>query len=176
MRPAPDDSPLAPWSRLRKVFSGSFAARARGFLASEFILLNQSGEESGRLRIDGPAGAEVEAGDLRAVIERAPHARHRMLTGGAETLVAQALGSPDILEIRCGGRRYEARLSLLRNTALARASGGQEVARVTGGLTNRSYEAVFEAEDEGTLPVAVFLLYHTVALRRRAYQMGAKGG
>jgi hypothetical protein len=29
--------------------------------------------------------------------------------------------------------------------------------------------------DEGSLPVAVFLLYHTVALRRRAFLTGAKG-
>ena len=172
----PRDSPPSPWSGLLRALDGSFAARAWGFLASEFILLKEGGEEFGRLRIHGLADAEVETQDLHAAIERAPHAHHRMLTGDAETLAAKPLNSPDTLEIWCGGRRYEARLSLLRNTALARASGGQEVARVTGGLTNRSYEAVFEAEDEGTLPVAVFLLYHTVALRRRAYQMGAKGG
>jgi hypothetical protein len=157
-----------------KALCGSFAARARGFLASEFILLNQSDEEFGRLRIHGRTGAEVEAGDLRAEIERTPHGRHRMLTGDAETLVAKPLGSPDTLEIRCGGRRYEARLSLLRNTAVARSSEGEEAARVSGGLTNRAYEAVFDAE--GSLPVAVFLLYYTVALRSRAYQTGARGG
>jgi hypothetical protein len=160
---------------LMRALSGSFAARARGFLASEFILINQSGEEFGRLWIHGPTGAELGAGDLQAVIERAPRARHRMLTGDAETLVAQPLGSPDTLEIRCGGRRYEAHLSLLRNTAVARPSGGEEAARITGGLTNRSYEAVFDAEDEGSLPVAVFLLYFTVDLRSRAYRTGAKG-
>jgi hypothetical protein len=173
MRSEPRDS--QPWSRLMSTLSGFFAARARGFLVSQFILLSQSGEEFGRLRIHGPTGAELGAGDVRAVIERASHARYRMLTGDAETLVAEPLGSPDTLEIRCGGRRYEAHLSLLRNTAVARSPGGEEAARLTGGLTNRSYEVVFDAEDEGSLPVAVFLLYFTVALRSRAYRVGAKG-
>jgi hypothetical protein len=157
-----------------KTLSGSFAARSRGILASEFTVLDQSGEECGRLRIHGPTGAELDAGDLRAVIERTPHAGYRMLTGDAETLVAEPLGSPDILEITGGGRRYEAHLSLLRNTAVASSSGGEEAARVSGGLTNRSYEAVFDPEDEISLPVAAFLLYYTVALRTRAYRTGAK--
>jgi hypothetical protein len=78
------------------------------------------------------------------------------------------------LKIRCGNRTYEARLNLLRNTAVACSSGGEEAARIAGGLTNRSYEAVFDVEDEGSLPVAVFLLYHTVALRRRAFLAGTK--
>jgi hypothetical protein len=172
MRSEPRDS--SPWSTLTKTLCGSFAARARGFLASEFILVNRSGEEFGRLRIHGPTGAELEAGDLRTAIERAPSSRHRMLTGDVETLVAERLGPPDTLEIRCGARRYEAHLSLLRNTAVARSSRGEEAARVTGGLTNRGYEAVFDAEDEDSLPTAVFLLYYTVALRSRAYRMGAK--
>jgi hypothetical protein len=45
---------------------------------------------------------------------------------------------------------------------------------ITGGLTNRTYEAVFDAGDEGSLPVAIFLLYLTVALRRKAYLTGTK--
>lgn len=154
--------------------AGSFSARARGFLAPEFILLKGGGEEFGSLRIHDPVGGELEAGNLRAVIERTPHGRHRMLSGDEETLVAESLGAADILEVRCGGRRYEAHLSLLRNTAVARSSGG-EAARVTGGLTNRTYEAVFDAADEGSLPVAIFLLCYAVALRRRAYRTGGKG-
>ena len=138
-------------------------------------MLNHSGEEFGRLRIDYPTGAELEAENLRAAIERAPHGGHRMLSGDEETLVAEPLETADILEVRCGGRRYESHLSLLRNTAVARSSGGEEAARVTGGLTNRAYKAVFDAEDEGSLPVAVFLLYYTAALRSRAYRTGAEG-
>jgi hypothetical protein len=57
---------------------------------------------------------------------------------------------------------------------VARSSGGEEVARISGGLTNRSYEAVFDAGDEGSVPLAVFLLYLTVALRRRVFLAGAK--
>ncbi len=138
-------------------------------------MLNQSGGEFGSLRIHGPVGAELEAENLRIAIESAPRGRHRMLSGDEETLVAKPLGTADILEIRCGGRRYESHLSLLRNTAVARSCGGEEAARVTGGLTNRAYEAAFDAGDEGSLPVAVFLLYYTVALRRRAYLTGAEG-
>ena len=138
-------------------------------------MLNRSGGEFGSLRIHGPTGAELEAENLQAAIERAPHRRYRMLSGDEETLVAEPLESADILQIRCGTRRYESHLSLLRNTAVARSSQGGEAARVTGGLTNRAYEAVFDAEDEGSLPVAIFLLYYTIALRSRAYSTGADG-
>jgi hypothetical protein len=175
MRSEPRDPSPSPWSRLLEALAGSFSARARGFLASEFILLNQGGGEFGSLRIHDPIGAELEAENLRAAIERAPHGRRRMLSGDEETLVAKPLGTAEFLDVRCWGRRYEANLSLLRNTAVARSLGGEEAARVTGGLTNRAYEAIFDAEDEGSLPVAIFLLYYTVALRRRAYRAGAQG-
>jgi hypothetical protein len=174
MRSEPRDPSPSPWSRLLEALAGSFSARARGFLAAEFILLKGGGGEFGSLRIHDSIGAELEAEYVRAAIERAPHGRHRMVSGDEETLVAKPLGAADTLEVRCGGRRYEAHLSLLRNTAVASSSGGEEAARVTGGQTNRAYEAIFDAEDEGSLPVAIFLLYYTVALRRRAYRTGAK--
>ena len=164
------------WSTLAQALAGSFAARARGLLTLEFVLLNRGGEELGRLHVHGPTGAELEAGDLRAAIERSQQARYSMLTGGTETLAAEALGTSDILEIWCGGRSYEAHLSLLRNTAVARSSSGKVAARVTGGMTTRHYEAFFDTEDEASLPVAVFLLYYTVTLRSRAYRTGAIGG
>ena len=138
-------------------------------------MLKGGGEEFGSLRIHDCVGGELGAENLRAVIERAPHGRHRMLSGEEETLVAEPLETADILVVRCAGRRYEAHLSLLRNTAVARSSVGEEAARVTGCLTNRTYEAVFDAGDEGSLPVAVFLLYYTAALRRRAYLTGDEG-
>jgi hypothetical protein len=58
----------------------------------------------------------------------------------------------------------------LHNKAEA-APSGEEAAKVhvTGGLTNRNYEAIFDAEAEGSLPVAIFLLYLVVTLRRGAY-------
>ncbi|MDP8949795.1 MAG: hypothetical protein M3N00_06070 [Actinomycetota bacterium] len=175
MRPTPEDP--ASWRELRERLAGYFAARARGLLASEFVLSGRSGEEFGRLRVHGPGGAELETGSTRANIERTARSRYRMLIGGAQTLVAEPARSTSsgALEVRCGNRTFEARFNLLRNTAVARSSGGEEAARIAGGLTNRSYEAVFDVGDEGSLPVAVFLLYHTVALRRRAFLAGAKG-
>src|ERR671911_343405 len=68
-----------------------------------------------------------------------------------------------------GARLYRGRLSLLRNTAEAGPAGERATVRITGGLTNRKYDAVFDAGDAGSLPVAFFLLYLTVALRRNAY-------
>jgi hypothetical protein len=176
MEAVPEDLMLAPWEELRERLDGYFAARARGLLASEFVLSSRSGEEFGRLRVQGPGGAELAMGSTRARIERSARSRSRVLTGGAETLAAEAGGSSSALRLRRGERTYEARLDLLRNKAVARSSGDEEVARIAGGLTNRSYEVSFDAGDEGSLPVAVFLLYHTVALRRRAFLAGARGG
>jgi hypothetical protein len=176
MESVPVDLTLAPWRVLRERFAGYFAARAQGLLASEFVLSNRSGEEIGRLRVHGPGGAELEVGSTRVKIERTARSRYRVLTGDAETLVAEFSGSSSALSVRCGNRTYGARLNLLRNTAVARSSGDEEAARIAGGLTNRSYEAVFDAGDEGSLPVAAFLLYYTVVLRRRAFLAGAKGG
>jgi hypothetical protein len=169
------DPTLAPWMGLREHLAGYFAARARGLLALEYVLSSRSGEGFGRLRVHGPEGAELEIWGTRAEIERTARSRYRMLTGGKMTLVAKpARGAADALEVRCENRVYEAKLDLRRNTAVARSSGGREAARIVGGLTNRAYEADFDAADEGSLPVAAFLLYHTAALRRRAFLAGAR--
>jgi hypothetical protein len=171
------DPTLAPWRELQEHLAGYFAARSRGLLAAEFVLSGRSGEEFGRLQVHGLEGAQLEVGSTRAKIERTARSRYRMLTDSAETLVAEPTrGVSGALEVRlrCGSRTYEARLKLLRNTAVARSSGGEEVARISGGLTNRSYEAVFDSGDEGSVPLAVFLLYLTVALRRRVFLAGAK--
>jgi hypothetical protein len=168
------DPTLAPWMELRERLAGYFAARARGILALEYVLSSRRGEEFGRLRVHGPEGAELEIGGTRAEIERTSRSRYRMLTGGAQTLEAEPARSA-ALEVRCENRVYEARIDLPRNTAVARSPGGREAARIVGGLTNRSYETDFDATDEGSLPVAVFLLYHAAALRRRAFLAGARG-
>ncbi len=170
------DPTLAPWMELRGRLAGYFAARSRGLLALEYVLSSRSGERFGRLRLHGPDGAQLEFGSTGAEIERTARSRYRMMTGGAQTLAAEsARGAADALEVRCEDRVYDARLNLLRNTAVARRSGGGEAARIVGGLTNRSYEAFFDAADAGSLPVAVFLLYHTAAHRRRAFLAGARG-
>lgn len=168
MSTMPEEQILAPWRRLAETLAGSFAARARGLLASEFAIMEQGGGEVGRLRIDGREGAKLEAGDLQARIERTGLQRYAMLSGGAQILTAESAGAST--EIRCPDRLYEVRISLLRNTAEAGPPGGEVVARVTGGLTNRSYEASFDVDDACSLPAAFFLLYRTVSLRREAYR------
>ena len=176
MRSVPEDPTLAPWRELRERLAGYFAARAPGLLASEFVLPGRSGEAFGRLRMPGPNGAELKAGSTRVEIERTPRSRYRLLTDGAETLAAKpARNTSGVLEVRCGSHVYEARLNLVRNRAVAHSSGGEEAARIANGFSNRSYEAIFDVGDEGSLPVAVFLLYHTVALRRWAFLAGARG-
>jgi hypothetical protein len=173
MTPAPQDT--TPWEHLGERLAGSFAARAKGLLAPELLLSSSSGEEFGWLRPDGTEGAHFEAGDARATIERGTASRYRMLDGGGKLLVEETAGSADAPEVRCGGRLYEARLRLLRNSAVARSTGGSEAARVAGGLTNRGYQVSFDAEDENSLPLAVFLLFRIVALRRRAFLTGGVG-
>ena len=171
MSPLPEDQTLAPWKGLRENLAGSFSARARGLLATDFALLDSGGREIGRLRVLRPQGAELETGDLRAGIQRTAPRSYAMLAGGARVLSAEtAAGSPGSARIRCGERVYEASLALLRNTAEALSPAGERAARVAGGLTNRRYEVAFDAHDAGSLPVAVFLLYRLVALRRGAYR------
>jgi hypothetical protein len=172
MSPVPEDQTLAPWTELRETVQGSFTARARGFFASDFALLDPGGREVGRLRVHGPEGAQLEAGNLAVGIERTASRRYAMLAGAAQILSAETAGSPVAMRIRYAERTYEANLSLLRSTAEALSPAGDSAARVTGGLTNRRYEVTFDAEDERSLPVAVFLLYRLVALRRGAYRTG----
>jgi hypothetical protein len=165
----PQNPTPAPWRSIHEQLAGYLAARARGFLASEFVLSSRDGEELGRLRVHGPQGADLEAGEVRATIERGAGSRYRMLGGDGRVILEETAGSGDTSEVRCGDRVYEVRLALLRNAAVARSSGGGEAARVAGGLTNRSYDAFFDAGEEGALPLAVFLLYRIIALRRRAF-------
>jgi hypothetical protein len=167
-----EDPTLAPWRGLGETLEGYFAARARRLLASEFAILGREGEEIGRLEIHGAEGAELEAGDLEARIERSALSGYTMLAGGAKILTAEPLGGWNAPEIKCLDRLYKGRLFLLRNTAEAGPAGERVTVRITGGLTNRNYEAVFDAGSAGSLPVAFFLLYLTVMLRRKAYLTG----
>ena len=157
-----------PFRRLGETLAGSFAAHARGILGSDFEILDRDGQEVGRLRIHGQEGAGLEAGDLEARIERVARSRYTMKAGGREVLAADS----NTLHLSC--HDYSARLSLLRNNAEAGPAGGEMTVRIRGGLTNRSYEADFDMEDEGSLPVAFFLLYRIVALRREVYRAGPK--
>lgn len=163
------------WYDLQQNLGGSFTARARGLLATKFALLSPKGEKLGRLRLRGPSVAEFESGDHAATFERSERS-YRMVADGEEVLSATSRGrSIEELEISCGGQTYEAKASFFRNLAVASYPGGERVVRLSGGLTNRSYEVLL-AEDACALPVAVFLLWHLAANRRRAYRMGSPTG
>jgi hypothetical protein len=168
---------LRRWSRLGDALGGTLTFRPRGLLAAEYSLVGRGGEELGLLRMEGLRGAVFEAGEISASIEATgePGHRYRMVEGGSSILVTGPAGD-GVEEVHCLGRRYEVRSCLLRNRAVARASGGDagsgEV-RVRGGLASRGYEvAVPREEGAPALPVAVFLVYRTAALRRRVYLAG----
>lgn len=172
MEPASQKAALAPWEELRNTLDGSFSARPKGLVAPEFALLDRGGSEFGRLLVQGFEGAKLDAGPLRARIERVASSRYRMLTGDKETLVAEPEGSSVALKISCAGRPYEARFRPLLNSAAAGTPGRTEAARVTGGFASRGYDALFDADDARSLPVTIFLLYHAVAIRRRVFLAG----
>jgi hypothetical protein len=157
-----------PWQRLGDTLSGRLEARTRGLLASEFVLLNSEGAEVGRLLIHGPAGADLEAGDAAARIERVGRSGYKMLSSGTEILTSA--GDATSPKLVSHNRPYETSLSLLRNTAEAGPAQHKATIHIKGSLTNRAYEASFEPRDENSLPVALFLLYRLVALRRQAYR------
>ncbi|CAA9448007.1 hypothetical protein AVDCRST_MAG82-3520 [uncultured Rubrobacteraceae bacterium] len=169
MSPMQIEPDPTPWTSLGESLAGSFAARARGPLASDFALLDRRGGEIGRLKVNGSEGAGFGAGDLQARIERVTQNRYEMISGGAEEVLTST-GDTSTPEITCLGHPYEARLSLLRNKAEAGPPGGEVAVRITGGLTNRRYDVSFEAGTVSPLPVALFLLYRIVALRREAYR------
>lgn len=163
----------ASWNELARILGGSFAARARGVVSPELVLLTEAGDPFGHLAAGEAGRAHLQAGGLAAWIEPRPGPAYGMTTGAEETLTAETTDSPVTLALRAGDHAYEARISLLRNSATARSSDGREAARVSGGLTNRRYRAAFDPRDPDSLPVAVFLLHRTFALRSRAYRAGS---
>jgi hypothetical protein len=154
---------LKDWKDLEASLNGAFSARAKGFLGSKFSLSASDGE-FGVLRLEGSGGASFEVGGIEGRIEPSG-SRRRMSVGDEAILTAGREGSG--LWIEVGGAAFDANMSLLRNTASARSAEGREVARVSGGISNRSYEASF---GEGSMAVAVFLLFHLAATRRRAFR------
>ena len=164
---------------LHKALGGTFTARLHGLLLARFILLGPDGWEFGRLYMHGPSLARFEFGDYSATLE-ASGGRYRMLDsylGGGEVLTANTRRrSTGELEIYSEGQTYGVRARLLRNLAIASYPGGERAVRLSGSLTGRSYNALFAADDEGALPVAIFLLWYLAANRRRAYRMGRPAG
>lgn len=163
-----------PWRRLGETLSGYLAARARGLLASDFVLLDREGVEFGHLEVHGPGGAELRAKGLEARIERIAPASHRMYSSDDEILTSTTIATSP--EIRCLGASYQTALSLLRNTGEAWSTNEEATVRIKGGLTNRNYEAYFGTGEASSLPVASFLLYRLVTLRRNAYRTGPRDG
>jgi hypothetical protein len=94
-----------------------------------------------------------------------------MLSYGKEILTAT--GDATSPAITSHNRHYTASLSLLRNTAEAGPAQHTTTIRINGGLTNRNYQASFEPDDEGSLPITLFLLYRLISLRREAYRTGS---
>ncbi len=162
---------------LQQSLGGLFTARVHGLLTAQFTLLDTGGKEFGRLRLRGLSVAEFESGNYAAILEKSGGS-YRMVADGEEVLAAAPRGrSIDEFEISCCSRTYEARASFFRNLAIASyRKGGETTVRVSGGLISRSYEALFDAEDGCALPIAVFLLWHVAANRRRAYRMGSPAG
>ena len=159
-----------PWRKLGESLAGRFAARAQGLLASEFVLLDREGTEIGRLELHGTAGAELRAGDVEARIERVGRSSYKMFSLSAEILTSTGdATSPAITYLN---HPYETSLSLLRNKAEAGPVKHTTTIHIRGGLTNRNYETSFDPSDEGSLPVAFFLLYRLVSQRREAYRTG----
>lgn len=165
------------WYDLQQSLGGSFTARARGLLTTEFALLDSEGKEFGQLQLRGLSIAELESGGRVATLMRMGGS-YRMVAEGEEVLSAVPKErSVDELEISCGGRIYEACVSFFRNLAFASYQrGGGRALRVSGGLVGRSYQLLFAPDDECALPAAVFLLWHVAANRRRAYRMGSPTG
>ena len=159
-----------PWRHLGGTLAGRLTARARGLLASEFVLLDSEGTQIGKLDIQGPAGADLTAGDVEARIERSGRAGYAMLSSGEVILTSTA--DPTSPEITSHNHPYKTSLSLLRNKAEAGPKDHTTTIRIKGGLTNRTYEAAFDPGDDSSLPVAFFLLYRLVFQRSRAYVSG----
>ncbi len=162
------------WCDLQQSLEGSFTARAHGLLATKFALLDSEGKKFSQLQLRGLSSAEFES-EGRAAVLTQTEGSYRMVSEGEEVLTAAPKGkSIDELEISCGGRTYEARVSFFRNVAVASYTrGGGRVVYVSGGLVGRSYQVLFAPDDGHALPAAVFLLWHVAANRRRAYRMGS---
>lgn len=164
---APQTSALSSWEKLREQLSGSFVARASGLLANDFVI-EKDGTEFGRLRVDDLRSARFVAEDFKAEVEKTPDNGYRVFSGGGQLLSAES-SSAETLDVACAGKVYKARVSFLRNAAVARSPAGDEVSRLEGNFTGRRYTV--EMDDEpAALPISILLLYHTATLRKRVYQ------
>jgi len=161
------------WCDLQQTLAGSFTAR--GLLTTKFALLDSEGKKFGRLQLRGPSMARFESGGHTASLMQIGRS-YRMVVEGEVVLTATPKGqSVDELEISCGSQTYETRVSFFRNLAVAcSVRDGGRMVRVSGTFVGQSYQILFAPEDGCTLPASVFLLWHLVANRRRAYRLGSQ--
>lgn len=170
MNSSPQTPPLASWRSLQNRLAGSFTAQARGFLANVFVI-QKNGSEIGRLLTDGTKSARFSSSSLEASIERTPDGGYEMFLGDVRLLMTRPLtASLETLAITVGENECPARISFLRNEAVASSPGRGELTRLEGGLLGRRYEVALEENAAAALPVAVLLLYLTATFRRRVYR------
>ena len=170
MNPDSKTKTAAPWKTLRESLPDSFIVRARGLMGNDFVFLGSDGAEHGYLKILGDQKAKFTVGGVEILVNRTPDSRYTMISGN-EALYASPFGaSSDELEVWCGDESYMASIGLLRNKAVARRGTGDEMVRLSGNLTGRSYKVEADLEDPCTLPVTILLIYHTALSRRRAYR------
>ncbi len=99
-----------------------------------------------------------------------------MVASGEEVLVAgpkeRSIDELEISPVVTGSTKPGSALSATsRSLTTCPTAKGRRAS--LGGLMGRSYEALFAAEDECALAVAVFLLWHVAANRRRANRPGS---
>lgn len=172
MNATPQTQALLPWRDLQNTMTSPFIARADDLLANKFSI---SGGDStfGCLLLRGLHGAEFTAGTLESTIERTKGGGYTMFYESSQILASyQPASSLDTLELTCGGDIYLARISFLRNQAIACSSTRDRAsALLEGNMTGRRYEVTMDADDD-SLPVAILLLYHTATFRRRLFLAG----
>lgn len=164
MRPNPSNT------HLPALLSPITAHRTPGH--SRLHLTHPSGKTLGELRFLD-SGAGLTLGDLHFTLERDDRFGYRMLAA-KPIMSAEPVKGLEQLSIHHGERDYSARVSPLRNTAVARSEAGTEVARVSGGLLGLKYRLDFAATIPGPVPgsalVAVLLLAHLLVVRSRVYR------
>lgn len=170
---SPTQTPeFIPWNTIQAQLDGYFEARAHGLLHPSYTLMDRSGHTFAELHAHGDR-VTLTAGDLEAGIARTSRNGYGMLSKGIELArVTPLADSVATLRIECAGRVYESHLRLIRNVVVVQAQDGGEIVRLSGGLAGRHYEAVFDSEAEGALPVALLVLYYMTALRQRIYLAG----
>ena len=136
---------------------------------SRLHLTHPSGKTLGEIRFLD-SGADLTLGVLHITLKRDDRFGYRMRATAGPIMSAEPVKGLEQLSIHHGGQDYSARVSPLRNTAVARSEAGAEVARVSGGLLGLKYRLDFAAAVPDAALVAVLLLAHLLVVRSRVYR------